>query len=85
MQLTQVYSEVEANSYRIIPDLINTIDQMVAIHKHPSVSASRKASCTPAVNKITKYLSKFLKNRWVAAAFAFAFDPTVRQDALSAM
>jgi hypothetical protein len=80
LQLTQVYSEVGANSYRIIPDLIAAIDELRDLHSHPSVSAARVQSSEEAIEKIQKYLKKFVTNRWLCAAFAL--DPTVREEGL---
>lgn len=80
LQLTQVYSEVGANSYRIIPDLVGAIEELQKINYKPHVAKSRKASCKVAVDKLQKYLNKFLKNRWTCAAFAL--DPTVREAGL---
>jgi hypothetical protein len=83
LQLTQVYSEVGAHSYRIIPDLINAIDQLRELHSHPSVSAARYESSEAAIKKLNKYLKRFLNNQWVCAAFAL--DPTVREEGLQAL
>ncbi|KAJ9092212.1 hypothetical protein QFC21_006958 [Naganishia friedmannii] len=46
----------------------------------PSVTAARKRSSVGAVKKLTKYLNKFLRNKWVC--MAYALDPTVRDDGL---
>lgn len=81
LNMTQVYSEVGASSYRIIPDLIDAIDQLEEIHSHPSVSAVRRECSDGAVDKLRKYLFKFLQNPWVCAAFAL--DPTVREEGMS--
>jgi len=80
LHLTQVYSEVGAHSYRIIPDLINAIEELRELHAHPSVSTVRREASEAAIKKLQKYLNKFLMNKWVCAAFAF--DPTVRQEGL---
>lgn len=80
LQLTQVYSEVGAHSYRIIPDLINAIDQLKEIHSHPSVTKARRKSSDNAIKKLEKYLNRFIMNPWVLAALAL--DPTVRQEGL---
>jgi hypothetical protein len=80
LQLTLDYSEVGAHAYRILPDLINAIDQIKEIHDHPSVSNTRKLSAQAASKILTKYLKRFLKNSWVCAASAL--DPAVRLDGL---
>ena len=83
LRLTQVYSEVGAHSYRILPDLINAIDELREIHDHPSVSAVRVASSQAAIRKLNKYLKRFLNNFWVCVAFAL--DPTVREEGLNTL
>ncbi|KAJ9111765.1 hypothetical protein QFC22_006424 [Naganishia vaughanmartiniae] len=80
LQLTLDYSEVGANAYRVLPDLVNAIDQITEIHDHPSVSTARKRSAEAACAKLSKYLKRFLHNDWLCAAFAL--DPAVRQDGL---
>ncbi|KAJ9112258.1 hypothetical protein QFC22_006342 [Naganishia vaughanmartiniae] len=80
LQITLDYSEVGANAYRVLPDLVNAIDQITEIHEHPSVSTARKRSAQAACAKLSKYLERFLQNNWLCAAFAL--DPTVRQDGL---
>ncbi|KAJ9095036.1 hypothetical protein QFC21_005829 [Naganishia friedmannii] len=81
LNLTEVYSEVAASSYRIIPDLIHAIDQLEEIHKHPSAAHDRRRCVVEAVARLQKYLNKFVQNPWVCAAFAL--DPTVREEGLS--
>lgn len=78
LQLTWTYSEVGAHAYRVLPDLVDAIDQIKEIHDHPSVSSGRKKSAKAACDKLTKYLERFLDNNWICAAFAL--DPAVRQD-----
>ncbi|KAJ9120568.1 hypothetical protein QFC24_005253 [Naganishia onofrii] len=80
LQITLDYSEVGANAYRVLPDLVNAIDQITEIHDHPSVSSARKRSAQAACDKLSKYLKRFLDNNWLCAAFAL--DPAVRQDGL---
>ncbi|KAJ9109919.1 hypothetical protein QFC19_001899 [Naganishia cerealis] len=80
LHLTQVYSEVAAHACRIIPDLVNAIDQLRELHSHPSVTAGRRQSSEEAIGKLLKYLKRFLRNPWVCAAFAL--DPTVREEDL---
>ncbi|KAJ9116495.1 hypothetical protein QFC22_001640 [Naganishia vaughanmartiniae] len=77
LHLTLVHSEVGANAHRILPDLVYAIDKLQELHSHPSVSSSRRQSSDAAVKKLRKYLSRFIKNKWVCAAMAL--DPTVRQ------
>ncbi|KAJ9095956.1 hypothetical protein QFC21_005318 [Naganishia friedmannii] len=77
LDLTLIYSKVEAQSYRIIPDLVDAIDQMRQIHSHPSVSNARYQLSEAAIKKLEKYLKKFLKNQWVCAAMA-PFNKTMQ-------
>ncbi|KAJ9094029.1 hypothetical protein QFC21_006129 [Naganishia friedmannii] len=63
LNLTLVHSEVGANAHRIIPDLVNALDDLVRTHDHPSVTHARKESCDAAVDKLKKYLFKFIKNK----------------------
>lgn len=78
--LTQVYSEVGAHAHRIIPELINAMDDLKEYHQHPSVSSVHQNASERAVDKLHKYLQKFLVNKWVCAALAL--DPAVREEGL---
>ncbi|KAJ9092756.1 hypothetical protein QFC19_008609 [Naganishia cerealis] len=80
LNLTQVYSEVGAHAYRVIPDLIDAMEQLHDIHQHPSVSSARRTSSANAIKKLDKYLKRFLRNKWLTAALAL--DPTVREEGL---
>jgi hypothetical protein len=83
LQLTLTHSEAGSNVHRIIPDLQNAMDELKEIHQHPSVSAARRESSDAARDKLKKYMSTFLVNRWVCAAFAL--DPTVREEGLETL
>ncbi|KAJ9117620.1 hypothetical protein QFC22_004470 [Naganishia vaughanmartiniae] len=76
LNMTMVYQEVGAHAHRIIPDLIGSMDELTEIHNRPHISAARRDSSTEAVQKLQKYVKKFVQNKWVLAAFCF--DPTVR-------
>ncbi|KAJ9112260.1 hypothetical protein QFC22_006344 [Naganishia vaughanmartiniae] len=80
LNLTQVYSQVGAHAHRIIPDLEDAIDKLRRIHDHPSVTQGRRQSCHGAIPKLEKYLGRFVKNKWVCAAFAL--EPAVREQGL---
>lgn len=75
LNLTQIYSAVGANTYRILGDLHNAIESLEDIHKGLSVSEARK----PSVNW-GNTCNSFMCNNWVCTAMAL--DPLVRQHGL---
>jgi hypothetical protein len=71
---------VGAHTCRIIPDTHAINQQLQEIHAHPSVTKARRQPSENALEKIIRYLDRFLCNNWVCAAFAL--DPSNRQDGL---
>jgi hypothetical protein len=78
--LTATYSMKEAHAYRVLPDLhfaITELERMAADHR---LTAERARSFEVAAAKIKKYMTRFLQNDWICAAYAF--HPENRESAL---
>jgi hypothetical protein len=68
--LTAIYSMKEAHAYRVLPDLHNAITKLEELGEDERLTEERSRSFQVAAAKLKKYMTRFLQNDWLCAAYA---------------